>query len=196
MNLAIDREADPIKPRPMSTSLTVDTEDFDVYDIPNEQLITFSFKEFKAVISYAEAISSPVGVAFSYGGHPLLLSVRNESIVGDFVLSTTDDDPGQIKDEPDKKPKAESLRPPSVPRPEPASVNGHPLEQTPLFNHETEEDEPLVSPQRQVPAAHHDRIVPASDGEGQFGDLTTEPLIDESVIPRRNKRGWNLLGDD
>lgn len=52
----------------MTTLLTVDVEDFDVYSVRKEELITFALKEFKAIILLAESIRSPLEAAFASGG--------------------------------------------------------------------------------------------------------------------------------
>jgi hypothetical protein len=58
----------------MSTMLTIDTEEFDTYHVPwtdfdgEPQPITFSLKEFKAIINLAEGLGSPLEAFFSTGG--------------------------------------------------------------------------------------------------------------------------------
>jgi hypothetical protein len=58
----------------MSTTLTVDTEEFDRYRVSwaeydgEPQPITFSLKEFKAIISLADGLGSPLEAFFSTGG--------------------------------------------------------------------------------------------------------------------------------
>jgi len=49
--------------RPLTTELTVDTEDFDTWDIPSSQIITFALKEFK--VSPPEKPSHPFFPLFS-----------------------------------------------------------------------------------------------------------------------------------
>ena len=52
----------------MTTLLNADTADFDSYAVQGEVLVTFALKEFKALISFADAVNSPVDAGFSGGG--------------------------------------------------------------------------------------------------------------------------------
>ena len=61
-------EPDILAARPMTTLLNADTADFDSYAVQGEVLVTFALKEFKALISFADAVNSPVDAGFSEGG--------------------------------------------------------------------------------------------------------------------------------
>ncbi|GAA6021631.1 hypothetical protein JCM11491_001245 [Sporobolomyces phaffii] len=80
--------------RPLTTELSVDTEDFDMWDLPDPDpvVITFALKEFKAVINLSEALSLPITCHFTRGGRPLMIEVEGDHLEAKFVVATTDYD--------------------------------------------------------------------------------------------------------
>ncbi|GAA5847665.1 hypothetical protein JCM5353_006857 [Sporobolomyces roseus] len=80
--------------RPLTTELTVDTEDFDTWDIPSSQIITFALKEFKAIINLSESLNLPIMAHFTTGGRPLMVELEGDHLESKFVVATTDYDSG------------------------------------------------------------------------------------------------------
>lgn len=60
----------------MSTTLSVDLEDFQDYTVETEQLITFSLKELKAIVAFAESANTPIEMFFSAGGECVAARAR------------------------------------------------------------------------------------------------------------------------
>ncbi|ORY88023.1 Rad9-domain-containing protein [Leucosporidium creatinivorum] len=85
---------DALSSRPVGTELTIDIEDFDKYDVEGSPVITFALKEFKAIITLSDSLVSTLDVAFTTGGSPLIIQTEGEDFIADFVIATTDFDPG------------------------------------------------------------------------------------------------------
>ncbi|KAJ1793161.1 hypothetical protein LPJ59_004754 [Coemansia sp. RSA 2399] len=98
--------------RSLRTEITVDNSEFDMYNLaaanhPVE--LTFGFREFKAILQYAEAMALPISAYFGKGGDPLLINVGvlrhadqstrgpigsasvSEDLHAEFVLATISD---------------------------------------------------------------------------------------------------------
>jgi hypothetical protein len=65
----------------MSTTLAIDLEEFAEYNIASEQLVTFSLKELKAVIAFADVAAAPVEVAFSAGGEYVARAAMSRTFI-------------------------------------------------------------------------------------------------------------------
>ncbi|KAJ3415258.1 cAMP-specific 3',5'-cyclic phosphodiesterase 4D [Chytridiales sp. JEL 0842] len=66
----------------LQTEITIDPEDFDVFDVQYESDVTFSLKDFKAV-------TQPVAAYFNKAGQPVILCVAQQDVfMADFVLAT------------------------------------------------------------------------------------------------------------
>ena len=57
-----------LKLKAVSTTLTVDVDEFDDYQVATDDLITFALKEFKAIINLAKDLNNAVEAAYSVGG--------------------------------------------------------------------------------------------------------------------------------
>ncbi|KAJ1667387.1 hypothetical protein IW140_000900 [Coemansia sp. RSA 1813] len=86
--------------RALRTELTVDNSEFDVYSLAaasHHIELTFGFREFKAILQYAEAMALPISAYFNKGGDPLLINVgalrhADESMLGaPGTVSTSED---------------------------------------------------------------------------------------------------------
>ncbi|GAA6061814.1 hypothetical protein JCM10212_001120 [Sporobolomyces blumeae] len=104
-------ENDIMSSRPLTTELSVDTDDYDVWDVPETQTITFALKEFKSIITFAEALMLPISAYFSTGGRPLMLQCSGDHLESKFVVATTDYDSGGVDTSGDgvKREKSESV---------------------------------------------------------------------------------------
>ncbi|RKP04520.1 Rad9-domain-containing protein [Thamnocephalis sphaerospora] len=73
----------------LRTELSIDMTEFERYSIAAETELTFSLKEFKAIVSLAEALNMPLSAHFERGGSPALFSVSySDVVVADFIVST------------------------------------------------------------------------------------------------------------
>ncbi|KAJ3242144.1 cell cycle checkpoint control protein rad9a [Chytriomyces hyalinus] len=81
-------EADPTK-RSLATEISVDYEDFDTFDVFSDVEITFSLKDLKTALSFADNIGQCINAHFIGPGQPIILSTSQENIYSaDFVLAT------------------------------------------------------------------------------------------------------------
>ncbi|KAK7865863.1 hypothetical protein R5R35_003979 [Gryllus longicercus] len=72
-----------------STEILLDPVEFDKYVVNNETAITFSLKEFRALLAFAEATGQSVEASFDSGGKPVVFAVKHENTYeASFVLST------------------------------------------------------------------------------------------------------------
>ncbi|GJN88916.1 hypothetical protein Rhopal_001887-T1 [Rhodotorula paludigena] len=105
--------ADHFASRPLATELIVDIEDFDAYDVPEEEVVTFALKEFKAIITLADSLPTPLSAHFTSGGRPLMLALTGDAFEAKFVVATTDYDSGggaPARDNKVKREKSESVQ--------------------------------------------------------------------------------------
>ncbi|GAA6051798.1 hypothetical protein JCM3770_004978 [Rhodotorula araucariae] len=80
--------------RPLETELAVDVGDFDAYDVPEAQVVTFALKEFKSIITLSDSLPAALTAHFSTGGRPLMLQLHGDYFEAKFVVATTDYDSG------------------------------------------------------------------------------------------------------
>ncbi|XP_043274572.1 cell cycle checkpoint control protein RAD9A [Venturia canescens] len=70
------------------TQLAVTIGEFDEYKIGQEAQITFCLKEFRAILSFAEALTLPLNVYFETMGKPVYFDLKQASFKANLVLST------------------------------------------------------------------------------------------------------------
>lgn len=88
----VDDEPDPGKA--IHTMLTLQSEEFDVYDISGDCEVTFCLKELRAVLTFAEPVNLPITSHFSDPGSPIIFCVNNSPMFeGIFVLATLSQKP-------------------------------------------------------------------------------------------------------
>jgi cell cycle checkpoint control protein RAD9A len=85
-----DQKKPELLTKTLQTELTLDTHDFEKYDLNCEHIeLTFSLKEMKAILGFCEVANQPIALYVDEGGKPLLLSVRMlHAFEADFVLAT------------------------------------------------------------------------------------------------------------
>ncbi|BGP39550.1 hypothetical protein JCM10449v2_003501 [Rhodotorula kratochvilovae] len=176
--------------RPLATELTVDVGDFDAYDVPEPEVVTFALKDFKSIITLADSLPTALTAHFSSGGRPLMLQLQGDYFEAKFVVATTDYDSGGsavgsragsaaaaaaaggVKREKSESLPARAVPPPAAPRGNGnarASGSGSGAPPRPLFN------APTPSPAPQLAAAFDDDDfgggMDDDDGNALFGDM-------------------------
>ncbi|KAM6924118.1 cell cycle checkpoint control protein RAD9A [Xenentodon cancila] len=81
----------------MLTELCLASDEFDQFAINNHNSITFCLKELRGLLLFAESTSLPVSMHFDEPGSPVVLSVTDSVLEGNFVLATLLDDPSLHK---------------------------------------------------------------------------------------------------
>lgn len=75
------------------TQISLKSVEFDSYVIGTETTITFTLKEFKALLAFAEALSLPLQLQFETTGRPAVFIVHNgTTFEAHFVLATSKPD--------------------------------------------------------------------------------------------------------
>ncbi|XP_046964017.1 cell cycle checkpoint control protein RAD9B isoform X2 [Vanessa cardui] len=75
------------------TQINIKPSEFDSYIIGAETIITFTLKEFRALLAFAEALSLPLQLHFEVTGKPAVFIVHNGSTFeAHFVLATSKPD--------------------------------------------------------------------------------------------------------
>ncbi|KAG8194856.1 hypothetical protein JTE90_017289 [Oedothorax gibbosus] len=86
----VDDEPDPNKV--VHTELTLESEEFDLYEVDQETKITFCLKELKAILNFCEGFSVPVLMKCQAGGRPVTFSITGlRGVDVQFVLATLAD---------------------------------------------------------------------------------------------------------
>lgn len=71
------------------TELCLESGEFDHYSIGVGTSITFCLREFRALLSFAEAVNLPIAASFDTGGRPIVFVVKNAPIYeSNFVFAT------------------------------------------------------------------------------------------------------------
>lgn len=75
------------------TQVNIKPTEFDSYVIDRETTVTFTLKEVKALLAFAEALSLPLQLQFEISGKPIVFIVHNGSTFeANFVLATSKSD--------------------------------------------------------------------------------------------------------
>ncbi|XP_037531758.1 cell cycle checkpoint control protein RAD9A [Nematolebias whitei] len=76
----------------MLTELCLASDEFDHFVVKSLNSITFCLKELRGLLVFAESTGLPVSVYFDEPGSPVVLSVTDSVLEGNFVLATLSDD--------------------------------------------------------------------------------------------------------
>ncbi|XP_015231655.1 PREDICTED: cell cycle checkpoint control protein RAD9A [Cyprinodon variegatus] len=76
----------------MLTELCLAADEFDQFAIKAHNSITFCLKEFRGLLLFAESTGLPVSMYLDEPGSPVVLSVTDSVLEGNFVLATLSDD--------------------------------------------------------------------------------------------------------
>lgn len=82
----------------MLTELCLAADEFDHFAVQAQNRITFCLKELRSLLVFAESTGLPISMYFDEPGSPVVLSVTDSVLEGNFVLATLSDDPNHCKD--------------------------------------------------------------------------------------------------
>ncbi|XP_062249494.1 cell cycle checkpoint control protein RAD9A [Platichthys flesus] len=92
----VDDEAELSKA--MQTELCLASDEFDHFAVRAHNSVTFCLKELRGLLVFAESANLPISIYFDEPGSPVVLSVTDSVLEGNFVLATLADDSHQRKD--------------------------------------------------------------------------------------------------
>ncbi|XP_042348667.1 cell cycle checkpoint control protein RAD9A [Plectropomus leopardus] len=81
----------------MLTELCLASDEFDHFAVQAHNSVTFCLKELRGLLVFAESTGLPVSMYFDEPGSPVVLSVTDSVLEGNFVLATLSDDPNHRK---------------------------------------------------------------------------------------------------
>ncbi|MED6269533.1 hypothetical protein CHARACLAT_000449 [Characodon lateralis] len=85
-------EDDAERSKAMLTELCLAADEFDHFAVKSHNSITFCLKEFRGLLLFAESTGLPVSMYLDEPGSPVVLSVTDSVLEGNFVLATLSDD--------------------------------------------------------------------------------------------------------
>ncbi|XP_008281847.1 cell cycle checkpoint control protein RAD9A isoform X2 [Stegastes partitus] len=91
----VEEEAEQSKV--MLTELCLASDEFDHFAVKAHSSITFCLKELRGLLVFAESTGLPVSMYFDEPGSPVVLSVTDSVLEGNFVLATLSEDPNLRK---------------------------------------------------------------------------------------------------
>ena len=77
--------------QPLETVITLHTDDFDDFHMQQDMHITISVRDFKAIVTHAETLHTPISAQFSYPTRPLQFGYQSEGMHCAFTLMTLGD---------------------------------------------------------------------------------------------------------
>ncbi|CAJ1058440.1 cell cycle checkpoint control protein RAD9A [Xyrichtys novacula] len=83
--------------RAMLTELCLASDEFDHFAVKSHGSITFCLKELRGLLVFAESTGLPITMYFDEPGSPVVLSVTDSVLEGNFVLATLSEDAGHRK---------------------------------------------------------------------------------------------------
>ncbi|KAJ3210699.1 cell cycle checkpoint control protein rad9a [Dinochytrium kinnereticum] len=103
--------------RGLETEITIDREEFDFYSVSSETELSFSFKDFKTILGFADVTALNLIVHFAEAGSPLIFTMQQDGFYfADFVLASVARGPTH------RNPQSSQ---PSTIRPSPVMDNSH-----------------------------------------------------------------------
>ncbi|XP_010752252.2 cell cycle checkpoint control protein RAD9A [Larimichthys crocea] len=81
----------------MLTELCLASDEFDHFAVQTHNSVTFCLKELRGLLVFAESTGLPISMYFDEPGSPVVLSVTDSVLEGNFVLATLSDDPNKRK---------------------------------------------------------------------------------------------------
>lgn len=86
----VEEDAEPSKA--MLTELCLASDEFDHFSVQVQNSVTFCLKELRGLLSFAESTGLPISIHYAEPGSPVVLSVTDSVLEGNFVLATLADD--------------------------------------------------------------------------------------------------------
>ncbi|XP_044218950.1 cell cycle checkpoint control protein RAD9A [Thunnus albacares] len=86
----VEEEAEQSKA--MMTELCLASDEFDHFAVKAHNSITFCLKELRGLLVFAESTGLPISIYFDEPGSPVVLSVTDSVLEGNFVLATLSED--------------------------------------------------------------------------------------------------------
>ncbi|XP_056295565.1 cell cycle checkpoint control protein RAD9A [Pseudoliparis swirei] len=86
----VEEEGDQSKA--MLTELCLASDEFDHFAVQTHNSVTFCLKELRGLLVFAESTGLPISMYFDGPGSPVVLSVTDSVLEGNFVLATLSDD--------------------------------------------------------------------------------------------------------
>ncbi len=83
-----DSKAEVLK-QPLQTAVTVNTFDFELFEVQEKIHIIISVKDFKSIVLHADTLRSHISARYSFPTRPLQLSYGSEGMLCEFTLMTT-----------------------------------------------------------------------------------------------------------
>ncbi|XP_050429084.1 cell cycle checkpoint control protein RAD9A [Adelges cooleyi] len=76
----------------LRTELSLQSSEFEIYDVGDGNCVTFCLKEVRPLLAFAEHISLPMSIRFSSPGMPMVFGLKNGlTFEGQYILSTMTD---------------------------------------------------------------------------------------------------------
>uniref|UniRef100_UPI0037E7EB4C cell cycle checkpoint control protein RAD9A n=1 Tax=Semicossyphus pulcher TaxID=241346 RepID=UPI0037E7EB4C len=91
----VEEEAD--HSRAMLTELCLASDEFDHFSVQAQNSVTFCLKELRGLLVFAESTGLPITMYFDEPGSPVVLSVTDSVLEGNFVLATLSEDSNHCK---------------------------------------------------------------------------------------------------
>lgn len=85
-------EEDAESSKVMFTELCLASDEFDHFSVQGQSSVTFCLKELRGLLLFAESTGLPISIDFAEPGSPVVLSVTDSVLDGNFVLATLADD--------------------------------------------------------------------------------------------------------
>ncbi|XP_074529824.1 cell cycle checkpoint control protein RAD9A [Halichoeres trimaculatus] len=91
----VEEEAE--QSRVMLTELCLASDEFDNFTVKAHNSVTFCLKELRGLLVFAESTGLPISMYFDEPGSPVVLSVTDSVLEGNFVLATLSEDSNHHK---------------------------------------------------------------------------------------------------
>ncbi|XP_072293882.1 cell cycle checkpoint control protein RAD9A [Eucyclogobius newberryi] len=85
-------EEDAELSKAMLTELCLSSDEFDHFSVQTQNSITFCLKELRGLLLFADSTGLPISIHFDEPGSPVVLSVTDSVLDGNFVLATLSDE--------------------------------------------------------------------------------------------------------
>lgn len=77
--------------QPVHTSVSIDAKEFLTMEVDEDIRVTFGLREFRAVVSLGDVLSTDLELFYGDSGRPMIVEFEKEGLIGEFVVATTAD---------------------------------------------------------------------------------------------------------